>query len=163
MPAKTLQLQVRVTAQQKAALRRHARAAGLGMSEYVLARALPAQDRQFSVLVRALGTASDHRPLLAELNDLLNACAPADFSDLFGEVTLTRLTPYLANYVAAMTEQAAHQKRLVAPAWTRDVRPLDEPQFATGLSSLRMHLLRSAPVPFKRRNIFVDAGVGARV
>jgi hypothetical protein len=62
-----------------------------------------------------------------------------------------------------MVEQAADQKHVAPPAWVRDVAPLDAPHFATRLKSLRQHLLRSAPVPFKRRNIFVDAGVGARV
>jgi hypothetical protein len=41
--------------------------------------------------------------------------------------------------------------------------PLAEPYFATSLKSLREHLLVAAPIPFKRRNIFVDASVGARV
>jgi hypothetical protein len=62
-----------------------------------------------------------------------------------------------------MVEQAAHQQDVVPPAWVRDVEPLDEPHFAVPLSSLRLHLLRAAPVPFKRRNIFVDSAVGDRV
>ena len=62
-----------------------------------------------------------------------------------------------------MVEQAADQKHLAPPAWVRDIVPLATPHFATPLKSLRMHLLQAAPVPFKRRNIFVDAGVGSRV
>lgn len=65
--------------------------------------------------------------------------------------------------MAALVEQAADQKHVAPPAWVGDVAPLETPRFATELKSLRMHLLRSAPVPFKRRNIFVDTGVGIRV
>jgi hypothetical protein len=45
----------------------------------------------------------------------------------------------------------------------RDVVPLTEPYFPTPLKSLREHLLIAAPIPFKRRNIFVDASIGQRV
>jgi hypothetical protein len=60
-----------------------------------------------------------------------------------------------------MVELAAHQKGVVPPAWVREVPPLDEPHFATPLEGLR--LLRASPVPFKRRNIFIDSSVGDRV
>jgi hypothetical protein len=50
------------------------------------------------------------------------------------------------------------------PAWVRDVEPMEtEPRFATPLAGLRLHLLRTAPVPFKRRNIFIDSSIGDRV
>jgi uncharacterized protein (DUF1778 family) len=162
MPPKASQLQIRVTAQQKALLRQRARAAGLGMSAYVLSRALQAPDERFGQLVRALATVEDPRLPLAELNDLLTGCTPSEFAEAVAVADLARLSPYLANYLAAMTEQAAHLKRVEAPAWTRRVAPLDAPHFVTQLRSLRMHLLRHAPVPFKRRNIFVDSSVGAR-
>ena len=76
---------------------------------------------------------------------------------------LAGLTPYLRNYVAAMVELAAHQRDVFPPAWVRDVEPLEAPHFATPLAGLRLHLLRTAPVPFKRRNIFIDASIGDRV
>jgi hypothetical protein len=38
-----------------------------------------------------------------------------------------------------------------------------EPSFATEPPGLRLHLLRSAPVAFMRRNLFVDASIGDRV
>jgi hypothetical protein len=62
-----------------------------------------------------------------------------------------------------MVEQASQQRDVPPPAWSRDVPPLEEPYFATPLRSLRLHLLRQAPVLFKRRNLFVDSAVGARV
>jgi len=163
MAAKTLQLQIRVTPQQKAALKRQADAAGQDVSSYVLSRLVPPERDRFAEVLRALESDADARFALAELNDFLYACAPGAFVDAVARAGLTRLSPYLQNYVAAMVEQAAGQKDVVPPAWTQDVAPLATPQFATPLLSLRMHLLRSAPVAFKRRNIFVDAGVGARV
>lgn len=163
MAAKHSQLQIRVSAQQKALLRQRARKAGLGMSAYVLACALPSAADRFGSLVRDLASTGDPQPILAELNDVLVAATPAEFGAMVGAASVSRLSPYLANYVAAMTEQAAYQKWVEAPAWTRGIAPLETPHFATTLRSLRMHLLRHAPVPFKRRNIFVDAGVGARV
>lgn len=162
MATKSEQLQIRVTAQQKAALKRQAAAAGLDVSGYVLARALPAPSSRFASLVQAL-TVPDYRFALAELNDFLAACPPILFEEAVADASLDTLSPFLANYVAAMVEVAAAQKGRRAPGWVARVEPLPQPYFATSLVSLRMHLLRSAPVPFKRRNLFVDSSVGARV
>ncbi|MBL0172086.1 MAG: DUF1778 domain-containing protein [Gemmatimonadaceae bacterium] len=163
MFAKSAQLQIRVTPRQKAALKRHANAAGLDVSSYVLARVLPVESDRFAVIIRAMAIAADHRFALAELNDFLHRCAPIAFGEAVARASLGALSPFLQNYVAAMVEQAAGQKHVPPPSWTREVLPLDAPHFATPLRSLRMHLLRSAPVAFKRRNIFVDAAVGDRV
>lgn len=163
MSAKTEQLQIRLTPQQKAALKRLARSAGCDVSSYVLSRVLPEGENRFAGIVRAVGTSTDHRYALAELNDFLHGCPPLAFPDAVATVDLRGLSPYLQNYVAAMVEQAAESKGVAPPAWVHDVAPLEDPVFATQLAGLRMHLLRSAPVPFKRRNIYVDAGVGARV
>jgi len=162
MSAKSAQLQIRVTPRQKAALKRHASAAGLDVSSYVLARVLPVESDRFAVIVRSIANAAEHRFALAELNDFLHACAPIAFSEAVARANVGELSPFLQNYVAAMVEQAAGQKHAPPPSWVRDVLPLDDPHFATPLRSLRMHLLRSAPVSFKRRNIFVDAAVGDR-
>jgi predicted ATPase len=105
----------------------------------------------------------DRRFALAELNDALSTLAPGELVDAVATIDVRGLTPVLQNYVAAMVEQAARAKGLRAPDWTRDVEPLSEPYFATSLQSLRLHLLRAAPLAFKRRNIFVDASIGARV
>lgn len=165
MAAKTQQLQIRVSARQKAALKRQASAAGLDVSSYVLSRVLPDEASLFAALLRRLPLETERKYALAELNDLLSTCPPAIFGEVFGmaHADLDSLSPYLRNYVAAMVEQAAAQKQVEPPAWVQDIPPLDVPHFATPHVGLRMHLLRSAPVPFKRRNIFVDAGVGARV
>jgi hypothetical protein len=75
----------------------------------------------------------------------------------------SRLTPYLANYVAAMTEYACAQKGLAPPSWTGATARLAEPVFGSKLMSLRLYLLTHSPAPFRRRNIFIDASVGSRV
>jgi uncharacterized protein (DUF1778 family) len=163
MPAKTQQLQIRVTPHQKSALRRMAAAAGQDVSSYVLSRLVPEERDRFAELLRALAEGEDHRFALAALHDLLHRCPPFAFGATVARAEVSGLSPYLCNYVAAMVELAADQKGVAPPAWTREVPALETPRFAAPLVSLRMHLLRSAPVPFKRRNIFVDASVGARV
>jgi hypothetical protein len=161
--AKTQQLQIRVTPEQKSALARLARRAGQDVSSFVLSRVLPPAVHRFGELLRALGDPDRERFALAELNDLLTGLAPRELAEVSGDADLRGLSPYLRNYVAAMVELAAHQKDVVAPAWVREVPPLEEPHFATPLAGLRLHLLRASPVPFKRRNLFVDASLGDRV
>jgi len=117
---------------------------------------------RFAEIVRALGEETDHRFALAELNDFLTALAPVELPEAVGHADLTHLSPLLANYVAAMVEQAAYLKCVPPPPWVHGVAPLEAPYFATTLKSVRLHLLASSPVPFKRRNIFVDASLGAR-
>ena len=65
MPARTSQLQIRVSPQQKAMLRQRARAAGLGMSAYVLSRALESPSDRITPLIRArnLGEALGLEPV----------------------------------------------------------------------------------------------------
>ena len=163
MATKAQQLQVRVTAGQKAMLKRQARRAGLDVSAYVLARALPASESKVATLVTGLGGPDDHRFALAELNDVLSGLAPEPFVDAVNRLDLRGLSPFLQNYVAAMVEHASSQKAVAPPSWVRQVEPLDTPYFAVSFTSLRPYLLRSAPVAFKRRNLFVDATIGDRV
>jgi hypothetical protein len=168
MAAKFEQLQIRVTPRQKAALKRQARAAGLDVSTYVLARVLPPECDRFAVLLRELGSTTDHRFALAELHDFLADCPPMAFAEALQHSALTvralaGLSPFLQNYVAAMVEQSATLKGLMPPLWVRDLPQLDAPYFAGELRSLRQYLLAVSPVPFKRRNLFVDATIGARV
>jgi hypothetical protein len=160
---KTDQLQIRVTASEKAALKRMARESGQDVSSYVLARALPRHRQRFHALLESLADDGERRFALAELNDLLAKLTRAELVDAVGEAPVLTLSPYWKNYVAAMVEQAAHQKNVPPPRWLSDIEPLTAPHFAAPLSSLRLHLLRAAPVPFRRRNIFVDSGVSDRV
>jgi uncharacterized protein (DUF1778 family) len=160
---KSQQLQIRVSPRQKALLKRSAAAAGMDVSTWVLSRILPTEKDRLAEILQALKIDDNRRFVLAELNDFLHACAPVEFSAAVAEASLGDLSPLMQNYVAAMVELAAHQKRVSPPIWVRDVMPLTEPYFATPLKSLREHLLLAAPIPFKRRNIFVDASVGQRV
>lgn len=162
--AKSRYLQIRITPRQKAALKRRAAAAGQDVSSYVLSRALPPAQRRFEDLLASLGAEGDEtRYALAELNDLLTGLARDELHDAVAHADLARLTPWLANYVAAMVELACARRRVPPPAWTSRVPPLDAAWFATPLQSLRLHLLRASPVAFKRRNLFVDSSIGARV
>lgn len=163
MHTRSAYLQVRVTPAEKKTLKRFARVAGKDLSSYVLSRALPSNRLRFEGIVRALAEDEDHRYALAALNDFLTALAAVELPDAVEHVDLAGLSSFLSNYVAAMVEQAAHLKDVAPPIWVRDVAPLDDPHFATPLKSLRLHLLGSSPVLFKRRNIFVDASLGARV
>lgn len=164
MTTRSQQLQIRVTPHEKSMLKRLARAAGQDVSSYVLARALPDARLQFAAILRRLGdSADDYRYALAELNDFLSSRWPAELADATWTADVGRLSPFLKNYVAAMVEQAAHLKGVSTPAWTEAIEPLAEPWFAVSLRSLRLHLLRSSPVPFRRRNLFVDASLGSRV
>lgn len=163
MPAKSLQLQVRVTPTEKAALKQAARRAGLDVSQYVLARLLPPARARLLDIVGALRRDEDRRFALADLNDLLSGLTAAAFTEVVDNLDLSELTPFLRNYVTAMIEQAGNQKGAPVPAWTLEVEPLEDPYFAVPFASLRLHLLRAAPVAFKRRNLFVDATVGDRV
>ncbi len=164
MASRSSQLQIRVTPEQKEALRRLARRAGQDMSAYVLSRALPEARMRFAGLLEALRDGDDQPGFaLAELNDLLSGLGRRRAGGAVEHADLAGLTPYLQNYVAAMVELAAHRRDVPPPAWVRDVEPLETPHFATPLAGLRLHLLRASPAPFKRRNLFIDSSLGDRV
>jgi hypothetical protein len=165
MTAKSQQLQIRVTPDQKAELKRLAASAGQDVSIYVLSRALPEGRVRFGEIIRALCDGRDHRFALAELNDLLANLARDQLQDTVEVAPLEfrDLSSLLQNYVAAMVEHAAYRLRASVPSWVQDVVALESPYFATSLRGLRLHLLQGAPVPFKRRNIFVDSSVGDRI
>jgi uncharacterized protein (DUF1778 family) len=163
MAPRSEQLQIRLTLAEKTALKRRARAAGQDVSAYVLARALPPEADRLGAIVATLRDEGQRTFALAALDDSLSSLAPIEFPGAVAWIDVRALTPQWQNYVAAMVEHAAHSKGVAAPEWTTAVVPLDQPFFASRLKSLRLHLLRVAPVAFRRRNIFVDSTVGARV
>jgi hypothetical protein len=131
-------------------------------SAWVRARLLPRSRDSFQRLTEALAKHTDDRRfLLAELNDLLAQSGAAAFGDAVAEPP-PALEPYLANYVAAMVETAAHRLGVLPPAWTAAVVPLEEPVFGAALPGLRLHLLIDAPPAYRRRNVFIDSTVGDR-
>ena len=160
---KTAQLQIRVSPAQKAAIGRAARASGLDMSSYVLGQLLPPAAEYFASLVRAATDDDAGRFVLAEMNSFLAGLAAGELAAAVASATPDSLSPSRANYVAAMVEYACGRAGIPPPAWTRAIPPLTRPEFGSSLGNLRLHLLRSAPPPFRRRNLFIDASVGDRV
>ena len=160
---KTAQLQIRVSRDEKTAIQRAAKQAGMDMSSYVLSRviSIPAAEVR-RCLEACASTASPAFPL-AQLNSLLASYSAAELRMAIAPPPPAGLTPVLANYVAAMVEYACALRVVPVPAWAGSIRPLVEPMFATTLQSLRLHLLTHSPPPFRRRNIFIDSSLGQRV
>ena len=100
---------------------------------------------------------------LAELDDFLMALPAEHLPAALEHRPAVQLNDYLWNYTAAMIEQASHNKQRPPPQWVQEIPPLSAPVFYTNILSLRLHLLLSSPIPFRRRNIFIDTGVGGRV
>lgn len=160
---KMSQLQIRLSEEDKAAIRAAADRAGVDMSAYVLSRVLSAPGKQFQGSVKALAGPLAPSYALADINSLLSRLSTPELRDATASPPEVDLSPFLANYVAAMIETACQKRGLPAPAWTRRIAPLDVPAFGSTLRSLRLHLLRHSPAAFRRRNIFIDAGLGDRV
>jgi len=160
---KNAQLQIRVSEADKRAIRKAAKRAGLDMSAYVLSRVISAPASRFSECVEACAGQASSSFALAELNTLLGALTPGEMRDAVAAPPSVTLTPFLANYIAAMVEYGCSRCSIAPPAWTRAVLPLNEPAFGTSLHSLRLHLLTHSPPPFRRRNIFIDSTLGDRI
>jgi hypothetical protein len=162
METRTGQLQIRVTPSEKEALRGAARRAGVGMSEWVLRCALPDHSLRLAELAARLDGGS--RPAVwAEIIGCLQGLESWTFGDAVAGLETDAMTARDGNYITALVEHRAEQLGVEAPAWTRDVEPLAVPWFGTSLRGLRLHLMVASPVAFRRRNLFVDAGVGDRV
>jgi len=159
---KTAQLQIRVSPAQKRAIQQAAARAGVGMSDYVLSRVLSVPATQFQDAVRDC-VGPEPRSALAELNTLLAKLSAVELREAVAERAVVSLTPFLANTIAAMVEFACARRGVALPSWTRDIEPLNEPAFGSMLLSVRLHLLKSSPAPFRRRNLFIDATVGNRI
>ncbi len=160
---KTSHLQVRVTSKEKTAIQHAARRAGMDMSAYVLGRVLAASSAHFAECVTACVGSAMPSYALAELNSFLSGLTSQEFRDAVAQPPPAKLTPFVANYVAAMVEFGCARFGIAEPAWTREIPPLLEPVFGTALQSLRLHLLMHSPAPYRARNIFIDATLGDRV
>jgi Protein of unknown function (DUF1778) len=161
--AKTSQLQLRVTSEEKTAIQDAARRAGMDMSAYVLSRVLAASSAHFAERVAACVGSTNPSYALAELNSFLTGLTSQEFRDAVEHPPPAKLTPFIANYVAAMVEFGCARCGIGEPAWTREIPPLPEPAFGTALQSLRLHLLAQSPASFRARNIFIDSTLGDRV
>ncbi|MBN1379990.1 MAG: DUF1778 domain-containing protein [Gammaproteobacteria bacterium] len=157
-------LQIRVTAAEKAAIRRASQTAGQDMSGWILDRLLPASKRKFQSLVKLLvETPEKRRFIFAELNDYLSSLDKHHLSQVVSDRPEISLDDYTSAYLAAMVETAAHRCDIDSPSWTANVPGLVQPVFGSSLPGLRLHLLTHSPPPFRRRNIFIDSSIGDRV
>jgi hypothetical protein len=159
---KTEQMQIRVSAHEKAAIQRAAAKAGMDMSAYVLAQVLSVPAAQFRDCVQDCADSASPRFALAELNSLLSSLTAGELRDAIA-VPPPALSPFLGNYIAAMVEHACAQRAIAVPKWTCSIAPLAEPVYGSELPSLRLYLLTHSPPPFRVRNIFIDATLGDRV
>ena len=160
---KTAQLQIRVSAKEKASIANAAARAGMDASEYVLSKVLSEQQEKFQSLVYELNQGGETSYSFAALHDFLFRLAREEFSLAVTQPPRVKLSLQAANYLAAMIEQAAYKMNGTVPQWVREIPPLQEPFFGTELKNLRLHLLLSSPLAFRRRNIFIDASIGDRV
>lgn len=162
--AKTEQLQLRVTAEQKERIKAQAAQAGQDVSKWVLGLLLPEVADEFQRLTdRLKSDPFGYSVALAALHDFLQALNAKKLELAVRTVELDGVGAWAANYLAAMVEYACVDRQVPVPDWARAVEPLSTPWFATRLESLRLHLLTSSPAPFRRRNLFVDSTLGARV
>ena len=155
MGTKTSQLQIRVSLDQKDALKRLAAEAGQSVSEYVLATALPSAGVEFDQRIRAVRGARLSPKALSDLALYLSDLSVAEFEVATSSPDLTDLSALLRNYVAAAVEQEAGRRGVDPPSWTEGVEAMAEPSFAWRLPSLQPHLMRVTPLAYKRRNVFV--------
>jgi len=160
---KNEQLQIRLSASEKSAIKNRARLANMDMSSWVLSNIFPSRQKYFHELLIKLEETQNKKLLLADLHDFLNKLEPDEFEQALQYPPLTDLGNYLNNYVCAMIEHAAYKKRISTPAWIKDIAPLQKPVFGSDLKSLRLYLLSHSPPAFRRRNIFIDSSIGERV
>ncbi len=159
---KSAQLQIRVSPQQKEAIRRAALRAGMDISSFVLSRVLSTQEERYHTLLRKLASAKDESFALAELSDFLENLDKQNFSPSLAREP-KGITEGTRAYIASMIEHAARQKNALLPPWVSNTKALKEPLFGTELKTLRLGLLLDGPVAFRKRNIFIDSTVGDRV
>lgn len=145
------------------AIRREAMRTGMDMSVNVPGRLPPAPAAALQQAIAALNGPAKPAYALAEINSLLSGLTTGELRQAVAEAPEAPLSPFLANYVAAMVEAACSVHGVPLPAWTRTVAPLEEPVFGSTLPSLRLYLLTHSPAPFRRRNLFIDSSIGARV
>ncbi len=161
---KSEQLQIRISAEDKARIRERAAEAGMDVSKWVLHQVLPPVEEEFRAKCEELAASPDGRSYaFAELHDLLAKLSGSELERAVRHAPGVPLPPFEANYLAATIEYAAASKGVPPPRWTSAVSPLREPWFASSLASLRLYLLTRSPPPFRRRNLFVDSSVGQRV
>lgn len=159
---KTEQLQIRLSREEKRAIKGLAASANESVSSWVLKTLLPKRSLEFQGIISSLGRNSESH-VLAALNDFLTSLTRVEFAGAVQAMPCKSLSTRCANQIAAMVEQRAHQLGIAAPDWLAEIEALREPYFGSELQSLRPYLLTFSPPPFRKRNIFIDSSVGDRV
>lgn len=160
---KTEFLQIRVTSTEKKLIQSKARRLGMDMSVWVKSRLFSEQNQNYRELIDSILDKSSSKEALAFLNDFLHALTAKEFHEVVTEIPEHFINSLEGNYIAAMVEMAAHQKNITSPSWTNKYAGLSKPYFSSKFEKLRLHLLLSSPIPFRKRNIFIDSTIGDRV
>lgn len=162
--SKSTWLQVRLTLEQKSELRTRAAAAGQEISGYVVERILGGAAPEFERLLQwMLRTPESHVPY-AEFTDYLRTLPAARGAELATQPpSFPRLSRLQQNHVCAAIEQRAQLWSVRPPAWVLDVAALETPHYSGDLLSLRPYLTVVAPLVWRRRGIFTEGGLAARL
>lgn len=163
---KTEQLQIRISPEIKASIRKRARAANMDMSEWVLAALFPPVTHEFQDLCAEIAKqeqSSNRFCAFAALNDFLQHLDSNELARAILDPPEAKLDEFGFNYIAAMVEHACNRKKIKPAVWVHDAEGLSEPYFGSPLLSLRLYLLTHALIPFRKRNIFIDSSIGDRL
>lgn len=159
--AKSEYLQIRISPLVKKRIQKEADKTKMGMSEWILLKLFPPAVWQFRELIQNLGRSSKKSLVYAEINHFLKYLSSPELEQICSQApTLTYLSPLEQNYLAAMVEVSCSLKGVRMPSWTGEIKPLPTPYWGSSLESLRLYLLVHSPVPFKKRNIFIDSTIG---
>ena len=162
--AKTEQLQLRVSRDQKDRIKQQAAFAGEDVSKWILRKLLPTEADEFQRLVDQLKNNPDRESFaFSDIHDFLQSLSAKNLELASASIDLAGLSAFQSNYLAAMVEQRFSSAGVCPPDWIRSIPRLPNPWFASELISLRLHLLMTSPPPFRRRNIFIDSTLGDRV
>lgn len=164
MPPKSTWLQIRLSPEDKSRLKTAAEHAGQDLSTYVLTKALPQHESEFAKHIAwMLETPDSHVPF-AECVDYLQTLPAARGAELAQKPQrLDELPVHTQNLVCAWVEHRAALWGVRSPAWVLDVPALDRPYFGSDLINLRPWLFLVSPTVYRRRNVFVERGLGWRL
>lgn len=104
------------------------------------------------------------RLCLAEFVDDFLSADRAERIRLTAEKPQSVADPKINAYMAAAVEHLCFQHGVPVPAWVNEPEYfLPVPWFPLNYQNIRAIVLAESPVPFRRRNIFVDSTVLQRV
>lgn len=154
-------IQIRVSDREKKAILKSAKLSGFDISGFILSKCLSPIEKEFLEITQKLHNVKKASFILAELHDFLQRLNSSSLKEAVK--TSPDSEGYYRHYVAAMVETACDQKNILPPQWVSESKGLETPVFGTDLNSLRFYLLTHSPIPFRKRNIFIDSTLGSRV